>query len=214
MSLLRFAGRLLYSAYFVQDGYNLLTKPDQNVAQVEATIDRVVPAVQSFLPPDAADRVPEDARTWTRLLGGAQILGGLAYATGIARRPGAILLAAATLPRLVGAATDSSDRSGLLTQLALFGGAVVATQDTAGRPGLAWRAEQSRRAIGDRAAAAGKSVSRTRKSVGKQADQMTKQLGRGLESAKAEVGKATTQAEKSAKRTVRKVRRQVKDVLN
>ena len=102
MSLLRFAGRVLFSAYYVTDGYQLLTKPDQNADQIASTVDRVVPAVQSFLPPETADRVPEDARTWTRLLGLAQIIGGVAYATGIARRPGAVLLAAATLalPRL------------------------------------------------------------------------------------------------------------------
>ena len=120
MSLLRFAGRVLFSAYYVTDGYQLLTKPDQNADQIASTVDRVVPAVQSFLPPETADRVPEDARTWTRLLGLAQIIGGVAYATGIARRPGAVLLAAATLPRVIGA-SESKGRSGMLSQLALFG---------------------------------------------------------------------------------------------
>ena len=115
MSLLRFAGRVLFSAYYVTDGYQLLTKPDQNADQIASTVDRVVPAVQSFLPPETADRVPEDARTWTRLLGLAQIIGGVAYATGIARRPGAVLLAAATLPRVIGA-SETKRTSGKLSQ--------------------------------------------------------------------------------------------------
>lgn len=184
MSLLRFAGRVLFSAYYVTDGYQLLTKPDQNADQIASTVDRVVPAVQSFLPPETADRVPEDARTWTRLLGLAQIVGGVAYATGIARRPGAVLLAAATLPRLVGA-SESKDRSGTLSQLALFGAAITATQDTAGRPSLAWRAQQSRNA------------------ATKNAKKASEAVGRNLD-----------QAEKSVKKSAKKVARQVKGALN
>lgn len=188
MSLLRFAGRVLFSAYYVSDGYQLLTKPDQNADQVAATVDRIVPAVQSFLPPDAADRVPEDARTWTRILGLAQIVGGVAYASGFARRPGAILLAAASLPRLVGSA-QANQRSGLLAQLAMFGAAVTASQDTAGRPGLAWRAEQSRKA------------------VTKGAQKTSDTVGRNL-------SEAEKIAKKTAQQTAKKVQRQVKGVLN
>lgn len=184
MSLLRFAGRVLFSAYYVTDGYQLLTKPDQNADQIASTVDRVVPAVQSFLPPETADRVPEDARTWTRLLGLTQIIGGVAYATGIARRPGAVLLAAATLPRVIGA-SESKGRSGMLSQLALFGAAITATQDTAGRPSLAWRAEQSR-------AVAGKNAKKASEAVGRN-------LG---------------QAEKNVKKSAKKVQRQVKGALN
>lgn len=195
MSLLRFAGRLLFSAYFVSDGFQLLTKPDQHVDQISPAVDRIVPAVQSVLPPDTADRVPEDARTWARVLGLAQIVGGIAYATGIARRPGAWLLGATTVPRLA-AAAGSDDRGGLLSQLALFGATVVATQDTAGRPGLAWRAEQSRKAVEARANQASKKASKqasqTRKAITKQADQVS---------------------DAAAKR-VKQVRRQVKDVLH
>lgn len=191
MSLLRFAGRVLFSAYFISDGFQLLTKPDQNIDALAPTVDRIVPAVQSVLPPDTADRVPEDARTWARVLGLAQIVGGIAYATGIARRPGAYLLGAATLPRLVGAA-GGDDRTGLLSQLALFGATVVATQDTAGRPGLAWRAEQSRKAVEARAKVASKQAKHTRKAIGKQADHVS---------------------DAAAKR-VRQVRRQVKDALH
>lgn len=191
MSLLRFVGRALFSAYFVADGFQLLTKPDQNVDQIAPTVDRIVPAVQSILPPDTADRLPEDARTWTRLFGIAQIVGGLAYATGIARRPGACLLGLATLPRLIGE-IGQDDRSGVLSKVALLGAAVVASQDTAGRPGLAWRAEQSRKAVEARAETAGKKAKRTRKAIGKQADQVSS----------------------AAAKQVKQVKRQVKDVLH
>lgn len=216
MSLLRFAGRVLFSAYFIADGFQLLTKPDQNTDEVAPTVDRVVPAVQSLLPPDVADRVPEDARTWTRLLGLAQIAGGVAYATGIARRPAALVLAKASLIRVIGAGA-SDDRSGLLNHLALFGAAVVATQDTAGRPSLAWRAEQSRKALEQRAEAAskaagkaaGQGVKRTRKTIERQAEHATKTAGHNLKLARVHLEKAGTEAELAAE----KARRKFKDVL-
>lgn len=167
MSLLRFAGRVLYSAFFVADGYQLLTKPDQHADELGPTVDRVVPAMQSVLPPDAADRVPEDLKTWTRLLGIAQIVGGLAYATGLARRPGAALLTVATLPRVV-AAGGNRGTADLLSSVALLGAGIVATQDTNGKPGLRWRARQSRAAIENRAAkrASAKPGKRSRRAKG------------------------------------------------
>ena len=210
MSLLRFSGRVLYSAYFVADGYKLLTKPDQNSYKIAPAVDRLVPAVQSFLPPDAADRVPEDVRTWTRVLGLAQIVGAVTYATGIARRPGALLLGAATLPRM----TASQDRSEMLGQVALFGAAVVATQDTAGRPGLAWRAAQSRRVIEHKTDAAGKAAAwqtgQARKAVTGQAHLASKTVGSNLKLARVHLEKAGTQAELATERALR----MVKDVLN
>lgn len=83
MSLLRFAGRALFSSYFVADGVQMVVKPDKNANEVSDTIEAIVPIVQSFLPPDVADKVPAQARTWTRILGATQIIGGVAYATGL-----------------------------------------------------------------------------------------------------------------------------------
>ena len=122
---------------------------------------------------------------------------GVAYATGIARRPGAALLSLATLPRVVSAArAGAEDRSDLFVQLALFGGALVATRDTAGRPGLAWRAEQSRKAAEQR-------VDQSRKSVQQHAEAVGKDVKRAQKKAQAKARKAS-----------KKVQAQVKDVLN
>ena len=197
MSLLRFAGRALFSSYFVADGVQMVVKPDKIANEVSDTIEAIVPIVQSFLPPDVADKVPAQARTWKRILGATQIIGGVAYATGIARRTGKALLSLATLPRVVSAArAGAEDRSDLFVQLALFGGALVATRDTAGRPGLAWRAEQSRKAAEQR-------VDQSRKSVQQHAET------NGTENKRAQK-KAQAKARKASK----KVQAQVKDVLN
>lgn len=213
MSLLRFAGRALFSTYFVADGFKLLTKPDESVDEVAPAVDRFLPAIQAFLPPDVADRVPEDARTWTRLLGLAQIVSGVAYATGLARRPAAMVLAKASLIRAVGDAS-SKDRGHLLTHLALFGAAVVATQDTAGRPSLAWRAEQSRKAIEQRAEVAGKAAAKsakgTHKTIGKQAHHASSSAGQNLKQARVRIRKVGAEAEAAAEKALHKV----KDVLH
>lgn len=202
MSLLRFVGRALFSSYFIADGYQLLTRPDQNADQLAPAVDRVVPLVQSVLPPDTADRLPEDARTWTRLFGLAQVVGGVAYATGIGRRLGAVLLTAATLPRLLAAASDR-DTAGLFAQAALLGAGVVATQDTNGRPSLAWRASQSRKALERQAAASGKGVKVAGKTV-----------GREFKLAKAQLANAGLHAEKGVSKVARQANRKIKDVLN
>lgn len=190
MSLLRFSGRALFSSYFIADGYQMVAKPDKKVDQVRGSIEFCVPHLQSVLPVEIADRLPTDVRTWTRILGAAQIVGGLAYATGIARRPCAALLAVTSVPQVVNAAT-SDDRSELFAKIALLGGALVAVQDTAGRPGIAWKAEQSRKSIEQRVDAAEKD-----------ADRLTKK-------AQAKV----KQAEAQAKRVGNQVQAQVKDAV-
>lgn len=201
MSLLRFAGRALFSSYFVADGYQMVTKPDKKSAEIAGPIDFCVPMAQSMLPPGVADKVPTDARVWTRVLGVAQIIGGVAYATGIARRPGAALLAAAFAPQVITAASDG-DRSTLFSKLALLGGTLVATQDTAGRPGLAWKAQQSRKAAGQHA-------EQSRKVVEQRADAVGKDLKRAQKKAKTQATKAKAQAQQAAK----ELKAQVKDAV-
>ncbi|EPH02663.1 hypothetical protein HMPREF1531_01973 [Propionibacterium sp. oral taxon 192 str. F0372] len=153
MSLIRFAGRALFSAPYVVDGYQMITRPEHDEEQISAAVDRVVPFISSVLPDPVAGSLPVEPRTWTRLFGGLQMLGGITYASGFGRRAGAWLLVLATLPKL-------GSSHGLLTDLGLLGGAVVATQDTAGKPSLAWRAAQSRKSIGSQATQTSRSAHR------------------------------------------------------
>lgn len=181
MSLLRFLGRSLFASLFVEDGYRLITQPDKSLRAVAPTVDRLVPAAKNFLPEDAADRVPEDTKTWARILGGVQILGGLMYATGLGRRLGALLLTLSSLPKVVTAVTESDDKTELFTSLALAGGALVATQDTNGRPSLTWRAKQG-------------STTAKRK------------LRKDAQLAKAQLQHSVDQAQMSARRSMRKAK--------
>lgn len=101
MSLLGTFGRICYSAYFVVDGYRLATQPETYTGRMALGVGQVLPLVQDHLPPDVADRLPEDEESWVRILGITQVIAGVSLAAGFARRPSALLLALATIPRLV-----------------------------------------------------------------------------------------------------------------
>lgn len=175
MSLLRFAARSLFAGQFIVDGVAAVAHPDDRAVEAERVSSTVTPLVQRVLPAHLASSVPDEPETWSRLLGGAQILGGVMFATGIGRRLGAGLLTGATGIRLIaslpapgaGASAKEAARPDILRSASLFGAAVLATLDTQGRPGLKWRAEQAAKdasqksaALSDDASAAVKSASR------------------------------------------------------
>lgn len=147
MSFVRFVGRALFSSYFVADGITSLTQPDRYVDEVERTVSTVLPKVQRFLPDQVADKIPEDMTTWTRIFGGLQVAAGAGFALGILRRPSAALLAITAVPGVVSTipskkypkADQARTKGQFFKNLALFGAALVATQDLQGRPSIGWR---------------------------------------------------------------------------
>ena len=148
MTLLRFAGRALFSSFFVTDGVQMAAQPDHFAAEVGRTVDTVVPAARKLLPEGVAEKLPEDARSWVRILGGVEVAAGVAYAFGFLRRPAAVLLTLATIPHVVGSLPSRSipaehrlrSYGNLTRNLALLGASIIASQDTEGHPSLAWRA--------------------------------------------------------------------------
>lgn len=151
MSLLRFTSRALFASWFVAQGAKNVFNPGPATEKLAPTIDRVVGTARSVLPDEIASRLPQTAPTWVRLSGAAQVLAGLGYTLGVARRPSAAVLAVTTgltLPSAVSGLRHDGVSKGLdelLTVGALFGAAVLGTQDTEGRPGLAWRARSGAR---------------------------------------------------------------------
>lgn len=150
MNLLRFVGRSLLAGYFVTNGLKAVRKPDDMVDAAEPLAERFVPFAQRNLPPAAAAYLPSDTRSLVRLTGAAQVAGGLAMFTGIGRRSGAGLAAAAMLPHVLAAnprtakpADREATRSLLVKNLALMGAALVVSQDTQGQPGLMWLANDN-----------------------------------------------------------------------
>lgn len=147
MSVSRLIARPLLAAGFIYGGVTSLRNPDAMVPKATAVADKVLPVAKR-----AGVPLPEDTATLVRLNAGAQIVGGLALATGKAPRLGALLLAGSIVPTTIAehafwAETDPQSRKAQVRQftrnLSMLGGAIIAAGDTDGRPGVAWRARRA-----------------------------------------------------------------------
>lgn len=151
MSLLRFIARSLVAGTFIADGAKKFMQPAEAAADAEEFTARVTPLVQRVVPASYSSWVPEKTETWVRLTGGAQILGGVMFATGVGRRLGALVLAQTSILNVAiacpgkGASKEerAAARPEVLMQLALLGSTLLAAQDLQGKPSLAWRAEHA-----------------------------------------------------------------------
>lgn len=146
---MRSIARPLLSCVFVVQGLNAVRNPEPLVPRAKPVADRIVPLVKKVAPPQIGDHVPEDTKNLVRLNGAAQVVGGLALATGNARRLGATLLAASLVPTTLAGhrwweiedpTLRNQQRIHFMKNLSLFGGLMLAAVDTEGQPGLAWRA--------------------------------------------------------------------------
>lgn len=147
MSVLRFAARTMLASYFVINGVKAVRTPEAFADTAAPIVEKVMPAARRFLPEEAAGLLPTDTTGVARVLGAAQIAGGLSLATGIGRRLGAALLTLTMLPRVatnnpLKAAAD--ERARMTADVALLGGVALAAMDTEGQPNLAWRVNMHR----------------------------------------------------------------------
>ncbi|MFW6598526.1 DoxX family protein [Propionibacteriaceae bacterium Y2011] len=182
MTLLRAAARTMLASYFVLNGVKTLRNPHELVPATQPLADTVVPLAKKVAPEQVVDYIPTDTVTFVRANGAVQVLGGLALATGKARRLGALLLAGTILPNTLTnhafwRAEDDDEKSqlkdGFVKDVALIGGVLIAAQDTEGKPSLMWRAQ----ATGERGA---KKVSRGSKKAAKEAKDLAKAARRDL----------------------------------
>ncbi len=188
MNLFRTAARLMMSSYFVVSGVSDALRPDPESAKAEALATKLAPTAQRILPPDLAVRIPDDPKSLVRVCGATRAIGGVSLATGIGRRVGAGLVALSLLPQVFGSRPSklrgSADNSSeFLVNLALMGGAVLASQDLNGRPSLAWRANQAR-------AQFAKQGERKRQLAKKTAPKSGRLLGRGRATTRRELTRA------------------------
>jgi uncharacterized membrane protein YphA (DoxX/SURF4 family) len=149
MTVVRALARPLLSTIFIVQGAKSVRNPEPLVPKAQPVTDRLVPLVKKVAPAQVGDRIPESTANLVRLNGAAQVLGGLALATGKGRRLGATVLAASLVPTTLAAhafwqESDKIDRNTQMIQfmknLGLLGGLLLAAVDTEGQPGLAWRA--------------------------------------------------------------------------
>jgi uncharacterized membrane protein YphA (DoxX/SURF4 family) len=156
MTLLRSTARTMLASYFVISGLKAVRDPDSLVPAAEPLVDGVVPTVQRFAPEQVASLVPTDARTWVRINGALELVGGIALATGKGRRLGAALLALSLVPTTIGKypfwsrsdpAERAADRDHFLKNVSLLGGVLIASRDTEGKPSIGYRAHKGGQAL-------------------------------------------------------------------
>lgn len=150
MSILRFAARSLLASFFIAEGAQAAKDPDPRLPAAEKFTSAMLPLAPSAV----SEYLPEDPRTWARLTGVAQIVGGVGLALGIARRPSALVLAATMVPAVISRPVKalpeeerSTARALQARNLGLLGAAFLAALDTEGRPNMAWRAAHAKRRL-------------------------------------------------------------------
>ena len=227
MTLLRATARTLLASYFVASGIKSVRHPELLVSAAEPVTDRLVPLVKKYAPAQVADHVPEDTKTLVRVNGAAQVLGGLALASGRGRRLGAIVLATSLVPSTLAkhpfwtrqsAIEKAEDRSHFLKNLSLLGGVLLAAGDTEGKPSLVYLAHKggehlardTRRATKRLGRKTGVTSSALSKNAGELAEAVSKNTAHladgALASGAALVGAAVASSRKAKKQASRQLK--------
>ena len=137
----------MLASMFVLGGANALKNAEGHAVAAKPVTDRVVPLAQKTGAP-----IPTDAVTLVRINGAAQLLAGLALATGRAPRLSSAVLAASLVPTTLAGhrfweesdpAQKQNQQIQFFKNVSMFGGLLIAGVDTEGRPGLAWRARHA-----------------------------------------------------------------------
>ncbi|GAA5229500.1 DoxX family protein [Arthrobacter cryoconiti] len=140
MSIVRVIARPMLAASFILSGIDRLRHAEQTAEQLSGVLSRVSDA----LPVAASEK------TLARVVAGTQIGAGVLLASGKFSRGAAMLLTLTTgLSTFVEYRSADSltkeakshRRSQLIKNISLLGGALLASVDTAGKPGLGWQAE-------------------------------------------------------------------------
>ncbi len=181
MTLLRAVSRTMLASYFIASGVKALRDPAPLVPLAEPLADRFVPLVKQYAPDQVAGIIPEDAQSLVRLNGGAQVLGGLALATGKGRRFGALLLAGSLVPSTIAKypfwrdsdpEVKAANRTHFLKNISLLGGVLLASRDTEGQPSIAWRAQKGGQSLAKDTRKAAKKLSKNSSSFGDSASDL------------------------------------------
>ncbi len=152
MTLIRLVARPMLASTFVTGGVNALRNASEMAEQAKPVTDQIVELSHKVAPQLP---IPTDPVTLVRINAGVQVAAGLALATGRAPRLSALVLAGSMVPTTLAGHRfwQESDKSARAAQRTHFfknvsslGGLILASLDTAGRPGVAWRA---RHAVGD-----------------------------------------------------------------
>lgn len=226
MSLLRFAGRTMLASFFVVQGAKAVMNPEPLVADADPFAKAFVPLAQKVAPASVAGYLPDDTKTLVRITGAAQVVGGLMLATGLGRRLGAGVLGLSMVPHVIasrptkGSTAEEREiaKSQLLRNVALLGGAILASLDTQGRPSLAWLADDRRQRLAGDAERTAKhltgSAKRTGRGVAKNARKAAERAAKDAQHAKKSVTRELKLAGNEAKSQVAGAQRRLEHALS
>jgi len=150
MTLSRLIARPLLASGFVLGAVSALRHSQELAPKAASVADKIAPTAHK-----AGVPLPQDAQTLVKINAAAQIVGGLALATGRAPRLGALVLAVTTIPATVvehpfWSATSPDDQTSqrlhFVKNLSMIGGALIAAGDLEGKPGVAYRASHATKA--------------------------------------------------------------------
>ena len=153
MTATRVIARPLLASMFVVGGVNALRNADDLARKAKPVTDRVRPALEKAVP--QASALPEDPESLVRVNGLAQVVAGAALATGRLPRLSSGVLALTLVPTTAAGhrfweesdpAARTNQQIHFFKNLSMLGGLILASVDTEGRPGLAWRARHGARA--------------------------------------------------------------------
>jgi uncharacterized membrane protein YphA (DoxX/SURF4 family) len=153
MTAIRLIARPMLASMFVMGGLDAVTHAPDKVSSAEKVTDRV-PTLAERIAPGLP--VPTDPATLVRINGGAQVVAGLALATGRLPRLSSLVLAASLVPTTMAGhpfweekdqVARSAQRTQFFKNISMMGGLLIAGVDTAGKPGVAWRARRAARDV-------------------------------------------------------------------
>lgn len=149
MTLIRLVARPMLASMFVYGGVNALRNAEKTAQRAKPVADRLT-ATAAKVAPNLP--IPQDEKSLVRINAGAQIVAGFALATGRAPRLASTILATSLVPTTAAGhrfweESDPEVRAQQQLQfvknVSMLGGLLLASVDTEGRPGVAWRAKHA-----------------------------------------------------------------------
>ena len=131
---------VVVAAIFIVQGLDAFRHPGPLAQRSSPLLDKAIPALG----------LPDDKELLVRANGVTQMLGGAMLAAGFLPRVGAMAIAATLVPTTLAGhpfwkeedpAKRKAQRVQFLKNMAMMGGVLLAAVDTAGKPGLTWRAQ-------------------------------------------------------------------------
>ena len=144
MTVVRRIARPMLAAIFVTSGLDALLHPKEPARAAAPLVKKLS---------ESPLNLPDDPEMLVRANGATMVAAGAMLGTGTAPRLAAMALAAALVPTTYAShafwtVKDPADRSqqrvDFLKNVSLLGGVLLATVDTAGKPGLAYRTHNAR----------------------------------------------------------------------